>query len=224
MKRIVVLISGSGSNLQAIIDACQLGRLKAEIVAVLSNKADAFGLQRAQQAGIATASLAIGDYADREAFDQALRQQIDSYRPDLVVLAGYMRILSAPFVTHYRGRLLNIHPSLLPKYPGLHTHRRAIESGDSQHGASVHFVTEQLDGGPVILQAAIPVLPQDTEQDLAKRLLGKEHLIYPQVIQWWIEGRVALIDDQAWLDGKPLGPAGAEFTPDGVDSEFSFTG
>ena len=224
MKRIVVLISGSGSNLQAIIDACQLGRLKAEIVAVLSNKADAFGLQRAQQAGIATASLAIGDYADREAFDQALRQQIDSYRPDLVVLAGYMRILSAPFVTHYRGRLLNIHPSLLPKYPGLHTHRRAIESGDSQHGASVHFVTEQLDGGPVILQAAIPVLAQDTEQDLAKRLLGKEHLIYPQVIQWWIEGRVALIDDQAWLDGKPLGPAGAEFTPDGVDSEFSFTG
>ena len=218
MKRIVVLISGSGSNLQAIIDACQLGRLKAEVVAVLSNKADAFGLQRAQQAGIATASLAIGDYADREAFDQALRQQIDSYRPDLVVLAGYMRILSAPFVTHYRGRLLNIHPSLLPKYPGLHTHRRAIESGDSQHGASVHFVTEQLDGGPVILQAAIPVLPQDTEQDLAKRLLGKEHLIYPQVIQWWIEGRVALRDDQAWLDGKPLGPTGAEFTPDGVDS------
>jgi len=218
MKRIVVLISGSGSNLQAIIDACQLGRLKAEIVAVLSNKADAFGLQRAQQAGIATASLTIGDYADREAFDQALRQQIDSYRPDLVVLAGYMRILSAPFVTHYRGRLLNIHPSLLPKYPGLHTHRRAIESGDSQHGASVHFVTEQLDGGPVILQAAIPVLPQDTEQDLAKRLLGKEHLIYPQVIQWWIEGRVALRDDQAWLDGKPLGPTGAEFTPDSVDS------
>ncbi len=218
MKRIVVLISGSGSNLQAIIDACQLGRLKAEVVAVLSNKADAFGLQRAQQAGIATASLAIGDYADREAFDQALRQQIDSYRPDLVVLAGYMRILSAPFVTHYRGRLLNIHPSLLPKYPGLHTHRRAIESGDSQHGASVHFVTEQLDGGPVILQAAIPVLPQDTEQELAKRLLGKEHLIYPQVIQWWIEGRVALRDDQAWLDGKPLGPTGAEFMSDGVDS------
>ncbi|KMV72876.1 phosphoribosylglycinamide formyltransferase [bacteria symbiont BFo2 of Frankliniella occidentalis] len=209
MKRIVVLISGSGSNLQAIIDACQLGRLKAEVVAVLSNKADAFGLQRAQQAGIATASLAIGDYADREAFDQALLQQIDSYQPDLVVLAGYMRILSAPFVSHYRGRLLNIHPSLLPKYPGLHTHRRAIENGDSHHGASIHFVTEQLDGGPVILQAAIPVLPQDTEQDLAKRLLGKEHLIYPQVIQWWIEGRVALREDQAWLDGKPLGPAGA---------------
>ena len=214
MKRIVVLISGSGSNLQAIIDACQLGRLKAEIVAVFSNKADAFGLQRAQQADIATASLAIADYADRDAFDQALLQQIDSYQPDLVVLAGYMRILSAPFVTHYRGRLLNIHPSLLPKYPGLHTHRRAIENGDSHHGASVHFVTEQLDGGPVILQASIPVLPSDTEQDLATRLLSQEHLIYPQVIQWWVEGRVNLRDDQAWFDGEPLGVSGAEFRLD----------
>lgn len=209
MKRIVVLISGSGSNLQAIIDACQLGRLKAEIVAVLSNKAEAYGLQRAEHAGITTASLAIGDFADREAFDQALQQQIEHYQPDLVVLAGYMRILSAPFVRHYRGRLLNIHPSLLPKYPGLHTHRRAIENGDSQHGASVHFVTEQLDGGPVILQATIPVLPNDTEQDLATRLLSKEHLIYPQVIQWWVEGRLALKEDQAWLDGQPLGPSGA---------------
>ncbi|WKX25647.1 phosphoribosylglycinamide formyltransferase [Tatumella ptyseos] len=218
MKRIVVLISGSGSNLQAIIDACQLGRLKAEIVAVLSNKAEAYGLQRAEQAGITTASLAIGDYADREAFDQALQQQIESYQPDLVVLAGYMRILSAPFVMHYRGRLLNIHPSLLPKYPGLHTHRRAIENGDSQHGASVHFVTEQLDGGPVILQATIPVLPKDTEQDLATRLLSKEHLIYPQVIQWWVEGRLALKEDQAWLDGQPLGPSGAVFGTDKRDS------
>lgn len=214
MKRIVVLISGSGSNLQAIIDACQLGRLKAEIVAVLSNKAEAYGLQRAQQAGIATASLTNADYADRDAFDQALLQQIDSYQPDLVVLAGYMRILSAPFVTHYRGRLLNIHPSLLPKYPGLHTHRRAIENGDSHHGASVHFVTEQLDGGPVILQASIPVLPNDTEQDLATRLLSQEHLIYPQVIQWWVEGRLALKDDQAWFDGKPLGVSGANATSD----------
>lgn len=218
MKRIVVLISGSGSNLQAIIDACQLGRLKAEIVAVLSNKAEAYGLQRAEQAGITTASLAIGDYADREAFDQALQQQIESYQPDLVVLAGYMRILSAPFVMHYRGRLLNIHPSLLPKYPGLHTHRRAIENGDSQHGASVHFVTEQLDGGPVILQATIPVLPKDTEQDLATRLLSEEHLIYPQVIQWWVEGRLALKDDQAWLDGQPLGPSGAVYIANRLDT------
>ncbi|WP_277754471.1 phosphoribosylglycinamide formyltransferase, partial [Rosenbergiella collisarenosi] len=123
-------------------------------------------------------------------------------------------ILSAPFITHYRGRLLNIHPSLLPKYPGLHTHRRAIENGDSHHGASVHFVTEQLDGGPVILQASIPVLPSDTEQDLATRLLSQEHLIYPQVIQWWVEGRLALKDDQAWFDGKPLGVSGANATSD----------
>ncbi|WP_241569596.1 phosphoribosylglycinamide formyltransferase [Rosenbergiella collisarenosi] len=204
MKRIVVLISGSGSNLQAIIDACQIGRLNAEIVAVFSNKADAFGLQRAQRAGIATQSLAIGDYADRQAFDRALMQQIDSYQPDLIVLAGYMRILSSSFVSHYLGRLLNIHPSLLPKYPGLHTHRRALENGDSEHGVSVHFVTEQLDGGPVILQASIPVLPDDTEQDLAERLLIEEHRIYPQVIQWWVEGRLSLRGDRAWLDNEPL--------------------
>ncbi|WP_241576378.1 phosphoribosylglycinamide formyltransferase [Rosenbergiella collisarenosi] len=204
MKRIVVLISGSGSNLQAIIDACQIGRLNAEIVAVFSNKADAFGLQRAQRAGIATQSLAIGDYADRQAFDRALMQQIDSYQPDLIVLAGYMRILSSSFVSHYLGRLLNIHPSLLPKYPGLHTHRRALDNGDSEHGVSVHFVTEQLDGGPVILQASIPVLPDDTEQDLAERLLIEEHRIYPQVIQWWVEGRLSLRGDRAWLDNEPL--------------------
>ena len=204
MKRIVVLISGSGSNLQAIIDACQRGRLNAEIVAVFSNKADAFGLQRAQRAGIATQSLAIGDYADREAFDRALMQSIDRYQPDLIVLAGYMRILSSSFVSHYLGRLLNIHPSLLPKYPGLHTHRRALENGDNEHGVSVHFVTEQLDGGPVILQASIPVLPGDTEQDLAERLLIEEHRIYPQVIQWWVEGRLSLRDDRAWLDDQSL--------------------
>lgn len=204
MKRIVVLISGSGSNLQAIIDACQLGRLNAEIVAVFSNKTDAFGLQRAQRAGIATQSLAIGDYADRQTFDRALMQSIDRYQPDLIVLAGYMRILSSSFVSHYLGRLLNIHPSLLPKYPGLHTHRRALENGDSEHGVSVHFVTEQLDGGPVILQASIPVLPDDTEQDLAERLLIEEHRIYPQVIQWWVEGRLSLRGDRAWLDNEPL--------------------
>ncbi|QGX91960.1 phosphoribosylglycinamide formyltransferase [Tatumella sp. TA1] len=204
MKRIVVLISGSGSNLQAIIYACQLGRLNAEIVAVFSNKTDAFGLQRAQRAGIATQSLAIGDYADRQAFDRALMQSIDRYQPDLIVLAGYMRILSSSFVSHYLGRLLNIHPSLLPKYPGLHTHRRALENGDSEHGVSVHFVTEQLDGGPVILQASIPVLPDDTEQDLAERLLIEEHRIYPQVIQWWVEGRLSLRGDRAWLDNEPL--------------------
>ena len=209
MKRIVVLISGSGSNLQAIIDACQLGRLDAQVVAVFSNKADAFGLQRAQQAGIATHSLQVGDYQDREAFDLALIAAIDGYQPDLVVLAGYMRILSPPFVAHYLGRLINIHPSLLPKYPGLHTHRRALENGDREHGASVHFVTEQLDGGPVILQATIPIYPTDNEQDLAKRLLSQEHLIYPLVVQWWVAGRLQLVNGQAWLDGQPLPQSGA---------------
>ncbi|WP_241609213.1 phosphoribosylglycinamide formyltransferase [Rosenbergiella australiborealis] len=209
MKRIVVLISGSGSNLQAIIDACQLGRLKAEIVAVFSNKAEAFGLQRARQADIPTEYLAVGEYIGREAFDQALMDKIDNYRPDIIVLAGYMRILSASFVAHYLGRLVNIHPSLLPKYPGLHTHRRVLENKDRQHGASVHFVTEQLDGGPVILQAAIPVLSTDSEQDLAKRLLIEEHRIYPMVIQWLIEGRLTLINHQACLDGHPLPQSGA---------------
>ncbi|HAT2845232.1 TPA: phosphoribosylglycinamide formyltransferase, partial [Serratia marcescens] len=152
MKKIVVLVSGQGSNLQALIDACQQDRIAAEIVAVFSNKAQAYGLQRAEAAGIATQALDAKAYADRTAFDAALADAIDQYQPDLVVLAGYMRILSPQFVQRYAGRMLNIHPSLLPKYPGLHTHRQAIDNGDSEHGTSVHFVTEQLDGGPVILQ------------------------------------------------------------------------
>ncbi|HAT2909110.1 TPA: phosphoribosylglycinamide formyltransferase, partial [Serratia marcescens] len=153
MKKIVVLVSGQGSNLQALIDACQQDRIAAEIVAVFSNKAQAYGLQRAEAADIATQALDAKAYADRTAFDAALADAIDQYQPDLVVLAGYMRILSPQFVQRYAGRMLNIHPSLLPKYPGLHTHRQAIDNGDSEHGTSVHFVTEQLDGGPVILQA-----------------------------------------------------------------------
>ncbi|HAT2883924.1 TPA: phosphoribosylglycinamide formyltransferase, partial [Serratia marcescens] len=153
MKKIVVLVSGQGSNLQALIDACQQDRIAAEIVAVFSNKAQAYGLQRAEAAGIATQALDAKAYADRTAFDAALADAIDQHQPDLVVLAGYMRILSPQFVQRYAGRMLNIHPSLLPKYPGLHTHRQAIDNGDSEHGTSVHFVTEQLDGGPVILQA-----------------------------------------------------------------------
>ncbi|VTR33287.1 Phosphoribosylglycinamide formyltransferase [Serratia fonticola] len=147
MKKIVVLVSGQGSNLQALIDACQQGRIAATIVAVFSNNAQAYGLQRAEEAGIAAQALDAKDFADREAFDAALAQAIDQYQPDLVVLAGYMRILSNAFVQHYAGRMLNIHPSLLPKYPGLHTHRQAIDNGDAEHGTSVHFVTEQLDGG-----------------------------------------------------------------------------
>ena len=208
MKRIVVLVSGNGSNLQAILDACQQGRINGSVAAVFSNHADAFALQRAQQAGVPSHTLAADDFADREAFDRQLMQQIDSYAPDLVVLAGYMRILSAEFVGHFAGRMLNIHPSLLPKYPGLDTHRRAIENGDSEHGTSVHFVTEQLDGGPVILQAKVPVFADDSEADVAARVQHQEHAIYPLAIGWFMDGRLEMRDNAAWLDGQPLPAAG----------------
>ncbi len=211
MKRIVVLISGSGSNLQTLIDVCRAGRLNAEIVAVISNKPDALGLQRAAEAGIAQHCLLTSEYDGRLAFDHALQQQIDQYQPDLVVLAGYMRILSAPFVSHYLGRLLNIHPSLLPKYPGLHTHRKALEQGDQQHGASVHFVTEQLDGGPVILQGVVPVYQDDSEQSLAARVLTIEHQLYPQVVRWWVDGRLQLHEGRAYLDEAELPASGVLF-------------
>lgn len=204
MKKIVVLVSGQGSNLQALIDACQQGRIAAEIVAVFSNRAQAYGLQRAQAADIAAHALDAKAYADRAAFDAALAEAIDQYKPDLVVLAGYMRILSPQFVQHFAGRMLNIHPSLLPKYPGLHTHRQAIDNGDSEHGTSVHFVTEQLDGGPVILQAKVPIFPGDEEDEVVERVQTQEHLIYPLVVNWFVEGRLAMRDDAAWLDGERL--------------------
>jgi phosphoribosylglycinamide formyltransferase-1 len=204
MKKIVVLVSGQGSNLQALIDACQQGRITAEIVAVFSNRAQAYGLQRAQAADIAAHALDAKAYTDRAAFDVALAEAIDQYQPDLVVLAGYMRILSPQFVQHFAGRMLNIHPSLLPKYPGLHTHRQAIDNGDSEHGTSVHFVTEQLDGGPVILQAKVPIFPGDEEDEVVERVQTQEHLIYPLVVNWFVEGRLAMRDHAAWLDGKRL--------------------
>lgn len=204
MKKIVVLVSGQGSNLQALIDACQQGRIAATLVAVLSNNAQAYGLQRAEEAGIAAQALDAKGFADREAFDAALAQAIDQYQPDLVVLAGYMRILSNAFVQRYAGRMLNIHPSLLPKYPGLHTHRQAIDNGDAEHGTSVHFVTEQLDGGPVILQAKVPIFPGDEEDEVIERVQTQEHTIYPLVVSWFIEGRLAMRDNAAWLDGERL--------------------
>ncbi|AKG67715.1 TPA: phosphoribosylglycinamide formyltransferase [Serratia fonticola] len=208
MKKIVVLVSGQGSNLQALIDACQQGRIAATIVAVFSNNAQAYGLQRAEEAGIAAQALDAKDFADREAFDAALAQAIDQYQPDLVVLAGYMRILSNAFVQHYAGRMLNIHPSLLPKYPGLHTHRQAIDNGDAEHGTSVHFVTEQLDGGPVILQAKVPIFPGDEEDEVIERVQTQEHTLYPLVVSWFIEGRLAMRDNAAWLDGERLSAQG----------------
>lgn len=208
-KRIVVLISGSGSNLQAIIDATQAPNFGAKVVAVISNCPGVKGLQRAERHGIDARLLNHKDFASRDAFDAKLQAIIDGYQPDLLVLAGFMRILTDEFVQHYEGRMLNIHPSLLPKYPGLHTHRRALEAKDAYHGATVHFVTAELDGGPAIIQARIPILPEDTEQSLAGRLLEKEHEIYPQAVQWAVSGRVVLQDGQAWLDGTPL-PAGGQ--------------
>lgn len=183
MKNIVILISGGGSNMAAIVRACASEAWPARIAAVISNKADAGGLAFAAAQGIPTAVVSNKDYATREAFDAALRATIDEFAPDLVVLAGFMRILTAPFVEHYAGRMVNIHPSLLPKYPGLHTHRQALAAGDVKHGATVHIVTAQLDHGPMLGQAEIDVLPGDTEDTLAARLLAEEHKLYPRVIR-----------------------------------------
>lgn len=208
MKNIVVLISGSGSNLQAIIDACEQKRIPGTIRAVFSNKADAFGLERAREAGIPQHALAASQFASREAFDRELMHEIDAYAPDVVVLAGYMRILSAEFVQHYQGKLLNIHPSLLPKYPGLNTHRQALDNGDTEHGTSVHFVTEELDGGPVILQAKVPVFAGDDEAEITSRVQAQEHAIYPLVVSWFLNGRLKMKDNHAWLDDVKLPPEG----------------
>lgn len=203
-QRVVVLISGGGSNLQSLIDAVNAGKMPACIVAVISNKADAFGLQRASQAGIATEVLDHRAFDSREAFDQALQARIDSYAPDLVVLAGFMRILTPDFVRHYTGRMLNIHPSLLPLYKGIHTHQRALDDKAKEHGVSVHFVTAELDGGPVVMQAKVPVLPSDTAETLAQRVLTQEHIIYPRVVKWFVEGRLKLEGNQLMLDGDVL--------------------
>lgn len=208
MKNIVVLISGNGSNLQAIIDACKQKRINGTLRAVFSNKADAFGLERARDAEIPTHALTASQFSSREAFDRELMQEIDAYAPDLVVLAGYMRILSPSFVAHYQGRLLNIHPSLLPLYPGLNTHRQVLDNGDDEHGTSVHFVTDELDGGPVVLQAKVPVFDGDDEQEITARVQHQEHAIYPLVISWFIDGRLEMRDNSAWLDGRVLPPQG----------------
>ena len=209
MHNIVVLISGNGSNLQAIIDSCTNGIIRnGRIAAVISNKADAYGLKRAQFANIETASIAATDYANRQDYDQALIEKIDTYQPDVIVLAGFMRILSASFVNHYQGRMLNIHPSLLPKYTGLNTHQRAIDAGDREHGTSVHFVTEELDGGPVILQAKVPIFTTDSVDDVIERVQQQEHNIYPLVIQWLLTQRLSMQNGAAVLDGNQLPPQG----------------
>lgn len=207
-KNIVVLVSGSGSNLQAILDACDNSMVDASVNAVFSNKADAFGLERAKLAGVDAHSVNPKEFNSREEFDHELMLQIDTYQPDLIVLAGYMRILSSEFVRHYAGKMVNIHPSLLPKYPGLHTHQRAIDAQDEEHGTSVHFVTEELDGGPVILQAKVPVFEGDDADILASRVLTQEHYIYPMVCKWFAENRLSMVNGQAILDDKILGKHG----------------
>ena len=206
--RFAVLISGNGSNLQALIDACQAGRIQGELVGVVSNRADAFGLERAKAAGIATQVLSNQAFADRESYDAALIQALESWNPDLLVMAGFMRILTPGFVQHFAGRMLNIHPSLLPKYQGVKTHARAIAAGDTVHGASVHFVTEELDGGPVVLQARVPIFEGDTADEVAARVQAQEHSIYPLVIRWFCEGRLQMVDGAVQLDGALLGLAG----------------
>lgn len=212
--QLVVLISGSGSNLQAFIDAIETGSMEAEIALVISNRADAFGLQRAQRAGIATATILHSDFPSREAFDQALVAAIDQHRPDAVILAGFMRILTAGFVDHYLGRLLNIHPSLLPLYPGLHTHQRALDNGDRQAGSTVHFVTAQLDGGPAIIQARVAIDRADDADTLAARVLHQEHRIYPHAANWLLQGRLVMRGDTALLDGQPIASGGIAICAD----------
>jgi phosphoribosylglycinamide formyltransferase-1 len=209
--RLVVLVSGSGSNLQAIIDACQSNQIKGEVVAVISNKANAYGLTRAQNAGIETQVLSHKTFATREEYDVELASLIDSFDPDLVVLAGFMRILTPDLVQKFKGKMLNIHPSLLPKYQGLNTHQRAIDAKDDFHGASVHFVTEELDGGPVVLQAKVPVLADDTADTLAQRVHEQEHIIYPLVVQWFSEQRLTMEADYAVFDDQPLPAQGANY-------------
>ncbi|PCI62674.1 MAG: phosphoribosylglycinamide formyltransferase [Gammaproteobacteria bacterium] len=217
-KKIVVLISGGGTNLQALIDTCKNSdcnnitgknqQINGEIIAVISNKADVYGLERAKQSGIAHHVLSHKDYHSRDEYDQALIKLIDQFDSDLIVLAGFMRILTAEFVQQYRGKLLNIHPSLLPKYQGLNTHQRAIDAKDSEHGVSVHFVTEELDGGPVILQAKVPVFDNDNAEQLASRVHQQEHRIYPLVVKWFCENRLIMQNDHAVLDNMELSASG----------------
>jgi len=201
---LVVLISGRGSNLKAILQAIDAGRLPAVVSAVISSSAAAPGLEHARSRHIDTLALDAADYPQRDAYDRALRGLIQRFSPDLVVLAGFMRILTPEFVRHFRGRIINIHPSLLPEFRGLRTHQRALQAGAREHGASVHFVTEELDGGPVIAQVRVPVLPDDDAATLAARVLREEHRLYPQTLRWLAEGRVCWDDGQVLFDGRPL--------------------
>lgn len=211
---VVVLISGSGSNLQALIDQSLQGQLDIEIKAVISNKASAYGLERAQKADIPTHALSHKDFESREAFDAELASLIDQYQPKLVVLAGFMRILTETFTRRYEGRMLNIHPSLLPKFKGLDTHQRAIDAKEAEHGVSVHFVTAELDAGSVVLQASTEITADDNAESLAQKVHALEHIIYPLSVKWFSSGRLELKDSLAYLDGKALPETGVRYHSD----------
>lgn len=208
MTKLCVLISGNGSNLQAIIDEISAGRLDAVVSGVISNRPNAYGLERAKNAGINAVCLDHTQFEDRESYDSALKEQINAFGADCVVLAGFMRILTPEFVDEFAGKLVNIHPSLLPKYKGLHTHQRAIDNGDKEHGVSVHFVTPELDGGPVIIQSRVPVFEDDSADDLAERVQEQERRIYPLVLRWFSAGRLSMRDNKAILDEQELPETG----------------
>ncbi|WP_188149842.1 phosphoribosylglycinamide formyltransferase [Teredinibacter waterburyi] len=202
--RVVVLISGGGSNLQALIDAQQAGSLPITIAAVISNKSTAGGLTRAAKHNIPTQVVDHTQFDNREAFDQELQKVIDHYQPELVVLAGFMRILTPAFTNHYLGRMLNIHPSLLPKYQGLHTHQRALDAGDNEAGVTVHFVTAELDGGPLVAQARVPIVAEDDADTIAAKVLVEEHKIYPAVVKLFAQGRLSMEGGKALIDGEAV--------------------
>lgn len=208
--RILVLISGSGSNMQAIAEACAKNEIDASIVGVISNRPAVMGLDRAAQFKIPSKVVDHTEFSTREEFDANLIRAIDEFEPDLVVLAGFMRILTPDFVRRYKGQLLNIHPSLLPKYKGLHTHQRALEAGDKEHGVTVHFVSEDLDGGPNIIQAVVPVLDGDDEGQLRTRVQLQEHVIYPIAVKWFVEGRISMIKGDAYFDSNALPETGLQ--------------
>lgn len=209
---LAILISGRGSNMLAIADSCDRGGIGARVACVASDRIDAAGLVAARGRGLEAFALAPAAFGSREAFEDALAERLDAARPDLVVLAGFMRILGPRFVAHYRGRMLNIHPSLLPKFKGLHTHRRALEAGELAHGCSIHLVTDELDGGPVVLQGRVAVRPDDDEASLSARVQAIEHILYPRVIGWIASGRLASREGRPWFDGRALdGPLVEEF-------------
>lgn len=202
--RTAILISGSGSNLQSFIDHAAGGKIDLELCVVFSNRPDAFGLERARSAGIPTECIEHGNFGDRESFDRAVAAKLDPYGPELLVLAGFMRILSPWFVAHYKGRILNIHPALLPAYPGLDTHQRVLAAGEKYHGSTVHFVTEELDGGPRILQGRLTVDPGESPDELCRRVQAIEHRIYPEAANWFGQGRLHFDKGRVWLDGEQL--------------------